>query len=127
MNATDSENHQDGEDKSEESEPKSLTRGDLLVELDSTDYEVEDALVNYATEQSRSTQLADALAQNKLVSTSFATATKTGWFLFSTCSTPNAPLSPAQTHSRNPIYLSAITDWVALYKALGGGWEKEEH
>jgi NodT family efflux transporter outer membrane factor (OMF) lipoprotein len=84
--------------------------------------EVEDTLVNYATEQKRRNDLTDALEQNKL-SLEFARARyEHGLVSFLDVLAAERNVLSAQD-ALAQSNLAVTTDLVALYKALGGGWK----
>jgi multidrug efflux system outer membrane protein len=84
--------------------------------------EVEDALVNYATEQKRRNDLADATSQNKLSLELTHARYEHGLVSFlEVLDAERSFLSSQDSLAQSD--LAVTTDLVALYKALGGGWE----
>jgi NodT family efflux transporter outer membrane factor (OMF) lipoprotein len=84
--------------------------------------EVEDALVNYATEQKRRNDLADATSQNKLSLELSRARYDHGLVSFlEVLDAERSFLSSQDSLAQSD--LAVTTDLVALYKALGGGWE----
>jgi outer membrane protein TolC len=83
--------------------------------------EVEDALVNYATEQRRRNDLADATSQNKLSLELTHARYEHGLVSFlEVLDAERSFLSSQDSLAQSD--LAVTTDLVALYKALGGGW-----
>ena len=84
--------------------------------------EVEDALVTYATEQAREKSLKDALEQNRLSLTLAEAQYRSGLSDFLNV----LDAQRSVLNSQDALVQSqqnVMTELVALYKALGGGWE----
>jgi NodT family efflux transporter outer membrane factor (OMF) lipoprotein len=84
--------------------------------------EVEDALVIYATEQAREKSLKDALEENRLSLTLAEDQYRSGLSDFLTVLDAQRSVLASQD-ALAQSQQAVATELVALYKALGGGWE----
>ena len=87
--------------------------------------EVEDALVNYAKEEARRRQLADAAEANRKavdLANQLYAAGRTDFLSVLQAQRDLFASQDALIQSTSTV----STDLVALYKALGGGWETTE-
>ncbi len=84
--------------------------------------EVEDALVAYATEQSRRADLVEALNQDQQSLTLARQRYEHGLSTFLDVLDAERNVFSAEDQLAESNQTIA-TDWVALYKALAGGWE----
>jgi NodT family efflux transporter outer membrane factor (OMF) lipoprotein len=87
-------------------------------------HEVENALVAYGTEQSRRTSLEATLSQNRTALTLARQRYESGIASFLEVLVDERTLQQTQL-SLTDSTATVSTDLVALYKALGGGWQTE--
>jgi len=84
--------------------------------------EVEDALVEYATDQERQVKLNAAYQQNQLALQLMQQRYQHGLVTFLEVLDAERTVLSSQDELAQSASLS-VTDVVALYKALGGGWK----
>lgn len=87
--------------------------------------EVEDALINYATEQARNTALTNAEAQAALALTLAKAQYQNGLTDFLTVLDAQRTLLAAQD-TLLQSNAATLTSLITLYKSLGGGWGKSD-